>query len=77
MRDKTHMEHVERWANYVRNNPDWKKIHTEFINSIFENAFHAINELKKTKEGQRKIKEMYRIENLNGYPDIFKQKNEN
>ena len=24
-RDKTHIEQVVRWANYVKNNPGWKK----------------------------------------------------
>jgi hypothetical protein len=32
-----HLDQVERWANFVKNNPTkWKAIPTEFINAIFQ-----------------------------------------
>jgi len=74
MRDKTHMEQVKRWANYVRNNPDWKKIHTEFINAQFEKAYQAIEKISKMPNGKEKIKKLYGIKNEKGYPSIFLKK---
>ena len=36
--DKT--EQIERWAKFVRENPNkWKKIHTKFINAIFDKHY--------------------------------------
>lgn len=33
-RNKFHIEQLERWANFVKNNPNkWKKEHTAFINA--------------------------------------------
>jgi len=44
------MEAVEKWALFVKNNPDnWKKIHTEFINAQFEKAYKAIDKILKEK----------------------------
>ena len=34
MRDKTHMEQVERWALFVKNNPDkWKSKIKDFLDA--------------------------------------------
>ena len=71
MRDKTHMQSVERWAVYVKENPGWKKIHTEFIDSQFEKAYSAIERILKTPNGREKIRKIYGIKNAKGYPSIF------
>ncbi|HLD89390.1 MAG TPA: hypothetical protein VI894_04240 [Candidatus Nanoarchaeia archaeon] len=64
-RDKTHMEQVERWAHYVRTHPDeWKQLHTEFINAVYEKAQDAIKKLSKQKGGREKIIKLYRIKNI-------------
>ena len=72
MRDKTHMEQVEKWACYVRDNPNsWKKIHTEFINALFKKHEDFIKRLAKTKEGKQKIIKLYNIKNINGYKKLL------
>ncbi len=70
-RDKTHMESVERWAEYVRNNQDWRKHHNDFINAQYEMAYRAIEKIAKTLNGREKIKKLYGIQNELGYPRIF------
>jgi len=57
-RDKTHMESVERWAQYVLTHPDWKKQHTQFINSQYEMAYKFMDRLKATPEGREKAKKI-------------------
>jgi hypothetical protein len=71
MRDKTHDDFIERWADFVRNNPDkWKAIHTEFINAQFEKSEQFYKNLAKTKEGKQKIIEIFKIKNIKGYPSL-------
>lgn len=68
MRDKSHMEHIERWANFVRENPTkWKAPHTEFINALFEKNEQFIQRLLKTPRGKEKLIELYKIKNTKGY----------
>lgn len=39
MRDKSHDEQIERWARFVRDNPDkWREEHTNFINAQINKA---------------------------------------
>jgi len=71
MRDKTHIEQVERWAEFVKNDSNWKSYHTKFINAQYEKFFKFINKLSKTKEGQEKIVELYNIKNIKGYPKLL------
>lgn len=51
---KTRMHFVEKWANFVKENPDkkWSKLQKELIDSQIEN----INSVKLTKEQVKKIK---------------------
>ena len=63
MRDKTHMESVDRWANYVKNNSGWKKMHTAFINAQFEMALRAIEKIRKQPGGKEKLMKLYKITN--------------
>jgi len=72
MRDKTHMEFVEKWADYVKKNSDWKKIHSEFINSQIKLHKDFIKRLLKEKDGKEKIIKVYNIKNVNGYKWLFK-----
>ena len=72
IKDKTHMEQVERWAYYVRDHPnDWKKPHTEFINALFKKQEDFIKRLAKTKEGKEKIIKLYNIKNINSYKKLL------
>lgn len=51
--DQKRMENVERWANYVINNPiRWSKLQAELIDSQIENA----EQIKLTKEQIKYIK---------------------
>ena len=56
MRDKTHLEQVERWAEHVRDNPEWKKQVKSFLDSqiIIANRFYK--KLSLTPEGREKLK---------------------
>lgn len=56
MRNKTHNEQIERWANYVKNNPNWKIELKKFLDSQLIIAQRAYFELEKTPEGREKIK---------------------
>ncbi|MDO8740969.1 MAG: hypothetical protein Q7J54_05360 [Candidatus Woesearchaeota archaeon] len=65
------MEAVIRWANYVRNNKNWKKEHTKFINAQFEKTYAFLKRLAKQKGGKDKIIKMYGIRNVRGYPKLL------
>ena len=71
MRDPTHADQIERWVEYMKSNPDWKKVHTQFINAQFEMAYRFIEKLAQTEEGQRRLVEIYGIKNLKGYPQLL------
>lgn len=72
MRDKTHTEFVDRWAEFIRNNPDkWRKIHTDFINAQILMNKQFLERLKKTPNGKDKIVELYQIKNLKGYEKLL------
>ncbi len=61
-----HSEQIQRWANFVRDNPNkWKPIHTEFINAIFEKQDEFLKEMKKTKEGRDKLKKLSALKKRN------------
>jgi uncharacterized protein YeaO (DUF488 family) len=64
---ESHMDQVERWAHFVRNNPHkWKKFHTEFINAIFEKHDQFRKRLLNTPEGKKKLKELYGTKSKEG-----------
>lgn len=68
---KNREEKLERWAKFVKANPEWKKHHTSFINAQYDKFLRFIDELSKTKDGQRKLVEIYNIQNIKGYPDLL------
>lgn len=56
------MEQVERWAKFVRENPNkWQKDHTEFINSLFLNHEEFFKKLAATPGGKEKILKLYNL----------------
>lgn len=75
MRDKTHMEQVERWARYVKEHPtEWKNTHTEFIDSVYTLALDAMERLSREPGGKEKIIQLRRIKNVKGYPQLLGKK---
>lgn len=61
-RDKSHYEQIERWAKFVRENPDnWKKEFNQFIDSQYALANRFYKHLLKTKKGREKLKELGRL----------------
>ena len=59
MRDKSHNEQIERWAEYVRNNPDkWKAELKPFIDSQILMARRFHESLAKTEEGRIILKNL-------------------
>ncbi len=65
---KTRMQFVEKWANFVKENPDkeWSKLQKELIDSQLSNS------IKLTKEQVKKIKGNHSV-NLSASPDIFRK----
>lgn len=64
---ESHLDQVERWANFVRTNPEWRKIHNEFINSLFASHERFLKRLLKSPGGRKKAIQLYRIKNKEGY----------
>ena len=48
-------QQIKDWADYVRSNKDWKKLHTEFINSQFIKHDNFVKRLLKTPNGKEKL----------------------
>ena len=68
MRDKTHMESLERWALLVKENPTkWQRMHSEFINAQFDLHEKFLKRLIEQKNGKEKIIQLYNIKNIKGY----------
>ena len=62
MRDKTHMESVERWAYFVKQYPaEWKSLHTKFINAVYQKSRQFYKRLAKTQQGREKIKAIKKL----------------
>jgi len=63
-RDKTHAEQIERWARYVRENPDkWKAGFKKFIDSQLIMSRRFYQKLAETEEGRKKIKLLKGLKN--------------
>ena len=57
-----HLQQVERWAHFVKENPTkWKKIHTTFINALFEKHESFRKKLLETPPGREKLQKLYGI----------------
>ncbi len=55
-RDNSHQEQIERWARFVRENPNWKRKFKEFSDAQILLATKAYKKIAETKDGMRKIK---------------------
>ncbi|HLC87160.1 MAG TPA: hypothetical protein VJH65_02720 [Candidatus Nanoarchaeia archaeon] len=64
MRDKTHDKQIERWANYVKNNPDWKKKLKPFLDSQILISKRIYKKLNETDEGKQKIIKLRQIRGI-------------
>ncbi len=65
---KEHQEQIERWAIFVKNNPTkWKKIHTEFIDSIFDKHEQFRERMLKLPGGKEKLIKLHKIKNKSNY----------
>jgi len=60
-RDKSHAGQIKKWAEYVKNNSDWKFKLKPFLDSQIIIARRAYKELNKTEEGRDKIKLLRQI----------------
>lgn len=60
VRDKSHDEQIERWANFVKNNPreEWIKHIKPLIDSQIIKANEFFKELSKTEQGREKIAQL-------------------
>lgn len=59
IRDRTHMEQVERWARYVKDNPDkWKSKVKPIIDSQIIKSRSFYRKLIKTDGGKEKMKKL-------------------
>ncbi len=62
--DKSRLEQIDRWAEYVRTSRGaWKKEHTAFINAQFEKADAFYRRLAQTPGGKEKIRAIFGIQN--------------
>ena len=72
VRDPTHVDHIERWAAYMRAHPtEWKRIHTAFIDAQFAKHREVLERLRKLPDGRERIIALYRIGNVAGYPRLL------
>ena len=59
MRDQSHQEHIERWANYVKENPDkWKSKLKPFLDAQIIMARRFYKKLAETEQGREKLEEL-------------------
>jgi len=65
---ESHIEQIDRWAMFVKDNPTrWKKVHTEFIDALFDKQNQFRERLLKTFKGKEKLAKLYNIKNKEGY----------
>ncbi len=60
MRDKSHMEAVELWAEFVRTHPrsEWKMSVNALINATYEKADEFYLRLEETEKGREILKRL-------------------
>ena len=58
MRNKTHIEFIERWAEFIKDKPqeEWRPKFNEFIDSQFEMAKRFRENMEKTEEGREALR---------------------
>lgn len=71
-RDRMHENFIDRWARFVKENPkSWQSTHTKFINAQIDIHKNFLKRLKSTKNGRKKIIELYNIKNIAGYKKLL------
>ncbi len=69
---KNHDDFIQRWVTFMEKHPQqWKKIHTEFVNSQFENHASFLKRLLKEPTGKETIVALYGIQNVKGYKKLL------
>ena len=60
MRDKSHMEQVEKWAEFVKRNPreKWKKAVNILVDSVYSKSQEFYIRLEKTAKGREILKRL-------------------
>jgi len=69
MRDQSHLEQIDRWAEYVKTHPnEWKIKLKPFIDSQIIIAQRFYKNLNKTKKGQDILKRIVdsKVSSING-----------
>lgn len=66
--DPQRMAQIDRWAEYIRTHPDWKIIHTRFINAQFDMAQKFWKRILAQPDGKRRLREIYKIKNPKALP---------
>ena len=61
MRNKTHQDQIERWANHVKSNPDWKKELKPFLDAQIINARKKYKKILELPNGKEKIKKILKV----------------
>ena len=62
--EKSRLEQIERWAKFIRENPDkWRRQHTLFLNAQIICANEKYEKLKKMSNGEKIIEELRRLRN--------------
>jgi len=58
MRDKTHLEFIERWADFIKNKSqsEWRPKFNEFIDAQFDIAKRFRDNMEKTEQGRENLK---------------------
>ena len=65
MRDKSHNEQIERWARYIKNNPDWKQKLKPFLDAQIIMARRFYKKLAETPEGRVKLEKIKMLRRAN------------
>ena len=60
IRDKSHMESDEKWAEFVRTAPrnEWKKVMDVFIDAVYEKSDEFYKRLEQTEKGREILKRL-------------------
>lgn len=61
MKDKSHDEQVERWAEYVRTHDDWKIKLKPFLDAQIIMARRFLSEMNKSEDGREKLEELRKL----------------
>jgi len=71
---KTEFDHVAYWADYVKKNSNWKKIHCDFVDSQLKNRRRVMKELLARKNGKHLVVKLLCISNIKGFGAFLKSK---